>query len=297
VSESLVPLGRNREPSDGCRRYLPIVVTFDTRNLVLDLDIQDDWDEQVKASWKVNKAQVREELRAEFGTVDAEAKLDNYRAMGPAPWSIVFEHSLLLRQVRNAFAHGDFYPALVGASALGERLLHQVVHALRGDYINHLATTKAVKSGKLKNEWGSLIDVLHGWSVLDDETADAYRDLENRRHGAVHFDPRPEAVGREAALAALLDLQQIVERVFAPHGGPPRYIGGISGNSYLSLEAEHEPIVRRIFIPNCALVSPAHRMEPDESFPGGWRVYDDDDRDCAELSDKEFAARIEARGQ
>ncbi len=292
-----MPLGLDRGATDGCRRYLPIIVTFDTRNLVLDLDIQDDWDGQIKASWDRNKAQVRDELQAEFGTIDAEAKLDNYRAMGSAPWSIVFEHSVLLRQVRNAFAHGDFYPALVGASALGERLLHQLVHALRRDYINHSASTKAVKSGNLKNEWGSLIDVLQGWGVLDDETADAYRDLEDRRHAAVHFDPRPEAVGRESALAALLDLQQIVERVLAPHGGPPRYIDGISGNSYLSLDAEDEPIVRRIFIPNCALVSPAHRMEPDESFPGGWRVYDDDDYDCAALSDDEFAARIEARGR
>lgn len=244
-----------------------------------------------------NQLQIREGLQAEFGTIDAEAKLDNYRAMGPAPWSVVFEHSALLREIRNAFAHGDFYPALVGASALGERLLHQLVLALRGDYITHPATTKAVKSGNLKNEWSTLIDVLHGWGVLDGGTADAYRDLERRRHAAVHFDPRPEAVGRESALAALLDLQQIVQRVFAPHGGPPRYIDGVSGNSFLSIKAEQDPIVRRIFIPNCALVSPAHRMEADESSPGVWRVYDYDGYDCAPLSDEEFAARIDARGR
>jgi hypothetical protein len=54
---------------------------------------------------------IRMELLAEHGTVDGESKIDNYRAMGPAPMSVVHQHNQVLEQVRSAFAHGDFYPA------------------------------------------------------------------------------------------------------------------------------------------------------------------------------------------
>jgi hypothetical protein len=267
-------------------------VDFDTRNVVLDLEIQEEWDVEIKAMWEENKAGVRANLLAEFGPLDADAKLDNYRSMGPAPWSVVFEHSALLRQVRSSFAHGAFYPALVGACALGERLLHQLVHALLEDFVNDPATTKRVRAGNLGNEWGTLIRVLEGWGILDGVVADIYRELESRRHAAVHFDPGLKAAGRDSALSALIAIQEIVQHIFEPHGGPPRYIANIAGASYIALEAEREPLIRHIYLPNCALVSPAHRLEADESVLGGWRVYDDPGYPCDSLTDEQFAMRL-----
>jgi hypothetical protein len=90
-----VPLGGARGPEDGCRRYRPLKVDFDTRNVVLDLVIQDDWEPDNKALWEENQRQVQAGLVAELGPVNAEQKLDNYRAMGPAPWSVVFSHTVL----------------------------------------------------------------------------------------------------------------------------------------------------------------------------------------------------------
>jgi hypothetical protein len=205
---------------------------------------------------------------------------------------VVFEHTVLLNQIRSSFAHGDFFPALVGACALGERLLHQLVLALHADYVNHRATTKRVRSGHPGNEWSSLIAVLHGWGIFDNEVAEIYGQLEQLRHQAVHFDTDLNAAAREPALAALVALQQIVEHVLEPHGGPPRYIADIPGASYLTLRAEKEPLIRRIFIPNCVLVSPAHRVEPNASASGGWAVYDDSQYACDSLTDEEFAQRV-----
>ena len=256
------------------------------------MEIKDAWDDSIKAMWEANKASVREGVLAEFGSLDGDRKLDNYRAMGPAPWSVVFEHSVLLRQVRGSFAHGSFYPALVGACALGERLLHQLVQSLRQDYINHPATTKRVRSGRLSSEWGTLIDVLHGWTVLDDEVAATYHNLEMLRHAAVHFDPALPAEGREPALEALLALQEIVASVFEPHGGPPRYIAETPGAAYLSLDAEAEPLIKRIFLPHSALVSPTHRLEWSDEDSDEWIVYDDCVHPCAPLTDGEFAERL-----
>jgi hypothetical protein len=290
--EQLTTLGRTRGPRDGCRRYRTIRVTFDTRNIVLGLKIEKDWEPGIKRMWEENKAGVQADLVSELGSKGFESKLENYRAMGPAPWSVVFEHTALLGQVRGSFAHGDFYPALVGACALGERLLHQLVLTLRADFVNHSATTKRVRAGNLGTEWGALIDVLEGWGIFEKEVADVYRELERRRHAAIHFDPSLQAARRESALSALLALQQIVEHVFEPHGGPPRYIADTSGASYIALAAEKEPLVRRIFIPNCALVSPSHRLEADESVPGKWRIYDDVDFLSDPLTDEQFAERL-----
>lgn len=265
---------------------------YDTRNVVLDLVIEDDWDPDIKALWEDNKQQIRAGLMAELGPLGAEHKLDNYRAMGPAPWSVMFGHTILLRQIRSAFAHGDYFPALVGSCALGERILHQLVHALRADYVNHRGTTKRIRSGNLGNEWGSLITVLHRWGVFSEQTAEVYRRLEEYRHQAVHFDAELKASEREPALTALLALQEIVEQVFASHGGPPRYIADTPGVPYLALQAEQEPLVRRILVPNCVLVSPAHYAEPDPSSPTGWAVYDDPNYACDPLTDAEFASRV-----
>jgi hypothetical protein len=266
-------------------------VDFDTRNVVLDLVIQDDWEPDNKALWEENKRRIQAGLLAELGQMNAEQKLDNYRAMGPAPWSVVFRHTILLRQIRGAFAHGDYFPALVGACALGERILHQLVHALRSDYLNHRGTTKKVRSGRLGNEWGSLIAVLHSWNVLSDQTAEIYRLLEAYRHQAVHYDADLEASKREPALTALLALQEIVEQVFSPHG-TPRCIPDTPGVSFIALHAEQEPLVQRVFVPNCVLVSPAHCMEQDPASSTGWTVYDDPDYSCEPLSDDEFATRV-----
>jgi hypothetical protein len=258
--------------------------------LILDVEINADWEPQIKEMWASNQEGVRDGLLAELGRAGGQDKLDNYRAMGPAPWSVVFQHSALLRQVRSSFAHGDFYPALVGACALGERLLHELILALRDDYMNHRATTKRVRNGRLGTEWGTLIGVLHGWGVFEDGVAETYCELEQLRHAAVHFDPALPVAGREPALEALLALQRVVERVFEPHGGPPRYIADTPGDSYISLDAESEPLIRRIFLPHCALVSPAHRLEYDDS--DSWTVFDDVDYPSVALTDEQFVQHL-----
>jgi len=166
------------------------------------------------------------------------------------------------------------------------------VHALREDYVNHQASTRRVRTGNLPNDWGALIDVLHGWGVLDDETAVLYRQIEQQRHASVHFNRDLLPARREPALEALQVIQRIIEAVLAPHGGPPRWIANTPGNSYLGLQAEAEPIVQRIFIPRCALVSPGHRLQYHENGAPEWLAFDDLDRRCEPLSDEQFAQRL-----
>jgi hypothetical protein len=50
---------------------------------------------------------------------------------GAAPSSVVALHNIHLTQVRAAFVGMNYYPALLGASGLGERILNQLVLTLR----------------------------------------------------------------------------------------------------------------------------------------------------------------------
>jgi hypothetical protein len=290
-----VPLGKERSDGDGCRRYRPIEIGFDTRPHILTMEIGEDWEPEVAAQWRHTQSSIRMSVLAEHGTINGDDKIANFTAMGPAPWSIVFEHNTLLKQVRSAFIHGDFYPALVGACALGERILNELIISLRADYVNHKKTTARVRRGETFSDWNAPIEVLHGWGVLTDELEAKYQQLQQQRHESVHFKPGVDVAAREPALAALKLLQEIIEGIFVPHGGPPRYIENISGGDFFSLEAEQEPLIKRIFLPRSALLSPAHRfnIRPD----GGevvWEAFDDADYDPTPLTDAEFAAALPA---
>lgn len=270
-------------------------MTFDSRNAMLSQEISPDWEPEIQEQWRRNQAGTRMGLLAELGTVLGEEKLDNYLQMGSSPWSVIFRHNELLAQVRSACAHGDFYPALVGACALGERLLNELLLVLRQDYINHPATTRRVRSGRPLTDWTSGIQVLQGWGVLDDGTAERLGTLAELRHRSVHFNDSLDAGARQPALDALHLVQAVIESVFTPHGVPPLFIADIAGASFLALASEQLPLVKRVYLPNSALLSPAHRMFPKTTESGvEWTVFDDADYDPTPLSDEEFAAAIPA---
>lgn len=293
VRQVQVELGTPRGDQDGCRRYRPLQFNFDTRATFLDTVIEDNWEVGVKEQWRGNKSSVRMHLLAEHGTIDGDEKIENFCALGPAPWSISYEHTDPLKQVRSAFTHGDFFPALVGACALGERIFNHLILALRQDYVNHRATTKRIRAHDTFDDWGHAIDVLRGWGVFTDEVATTYRKLEEKRHASIHFDPKVPATARQPALTAILAVQTIIAEIFAPLGGPPTYIPGTSGASFIALAAEDTPLVKRLFIPRSALLSPAHRLYP--SVDGNaftTTIIDDADYDAAPLTDEEFAAAL-----
>jgi hypothetical protein len=250
------------------------------------MDIQDDWEPRVKAMWAKNKAYVEAEILNELGHADGAAKLDNYAAMGAAPWSIVFHHNPLIAQVRSAFAHGDFYPALLGACALGEHILMQLLLALREDYRDHPATTPQVWKSRPMRNWPEGVQVLQDWGVLSSEQATRYEDLRRQRNAAAHFDVDVGPEQRAPALAALKDIQQIIEGVFSPHSGS-HFIPETRGAFFLRLEAEAIPFVRRILIPHSVLVSPRHEMNI--GLDGSWATTDDSRYEPASLTDEEFA--------
>lgn len=282
--------GRERTARDGCRRYIPHAISFNTRARILTDEINPDWDPDIVAQHEENRRQARMRIIHEFGNADHERKIQDYGELGPAPWSVLDQHNEFMTQVRDAFAFGAYYPALVGACALGERLLNELVIRLRDSYRPHPATVE-VATRKTFSDWVVCIKALFEWGVLDDSVATKLYELRRLRNRSVHYGKHiAGSDAREDALQAVLLVQEIVQDLFIPHGGPPKFISGVSGHSFLALESEDRPFIREFILPASLLVSPNFVMEYN-SKAGWFDVFDDDtyQDEFPTLTDDEFA--------
>lgn len=280
--------GRVRTDADGCRRYMVHAMSFDTRAHVLNTAIEDTWESEIQQQWRNNRHAVRQGLIHEFGNADHERKISDFAALGTAPWSIVDLHNEFIAQIRAAFTIGAYYPALVASGALGERILNQLIVRLRDDYASHPATVNVADARSFSN-WRTCITALEAWGVLDREMAEKFGKLNHMRNRAIHYGEHlNNSDARQDALASVLLIQDIVERLFAPIGGPPIFISGTKGHSFIGRVSEDIPLVKEFYLPACVLVSPKFEMRP--TVHGWFEVFDDDtyqDR-FSELSDEEF---------
>ena len=285
-----VTYGSERGAEDGCRRYLPHAVSFNTQAHILTMEINPDWEPELIAQHEQNRSNARMRLIHEFGNADHDRKITDYAELGAAPWSVVDQHNVFMGQVRDAFAFGAYYPALVGACALGERLLNELVIRLRGSYGSHPATAKVAKQATF-NDWILCIGALFEWGVIADALATKFNELRKFRNRSVHYGKH--LVGSDArddALKAVLLVQEIVQDLFRPHGGPPQFIAGVTGHSFLALNSEDQPFIGEFILPASVLVSPNFRMVFNHEV-GWFDVFDDDtyQDEFPTLTDAEFA--------
>ncbi|WP_110239870.1 hypothetical protein [Nocardioides gilvus] len=286
-----VEVGQKRGSGDDSRRFTPTAFSFDTRANLLSTVIEDDWEDSIKEQWQANQQAVREILIHTFGAHIHAEKIQNFTDLGAAPWSVVALHNTYLSEVRAAFTATCYYPALLGACGLGERILNQLVLRLRGDYPDHEAT-KYIATQQSIDKWDKCIRALTGWGVFDQEVATEYRQLMQQRHAAVHYrSDLDSGNAREAALAAVMRISDIVNRVFSPMESSSHYFTGPIGRSYVKREDESLPFVKHFIIPACVLVSPTYRFVANSAAPGGFDVFDDADYGVGHppLSDEQFA--------
>lgn len=280
--------GRSRREGDDARRFTPVNFQFDTRANVLATEIEETWAPETQQQWRQNQASVREAVLHEFGVRNGEQKIRNFVDIGAAPWSVVALHNIYLAHVRAAFVAASYYPALLGACGLGERILNQLVLTLRVDHAEHEAT-KRVASKESFDNWKICIDTLNAWGVSTDETAARFTALMRRRHAAVHYRSELDSGdARDTALQAVMLIGELIEAIFTPLGERPHYFSGPIGRSYVRRGSEDDPFVKHFILPACVLVSPKYRFV---TTGAGLDVYDDPDCGVDEppLTDEQFA--------
>lgn len=286
-------VGRARNSGDDCRRYMPVLFSFDSRAFFLEQVPNDDWDEEARKELAERRRRLREAVSAEFGITNGDQKFADFAALGRSSFSIVASHNDVVSDVRRAFVAGCYYSALVGATALGERILNDLVLRLREDYPDDDAT-KYVTGKKSFNDWDKMIKALLSWGVVSRDASHWCVELHKIRNNSVHYRSDRVLYARDMALRAMKLLDDIINHIFSPTGGRPILIPGTAGRFFISRAVESDPVVKHYFVPISVLVCPDHDFRA--SLTDVW-----DEVDYAEinglssLTDKQFADRYSSR--
>jgi hypothetical protein len=267
------------------RHAVPLFLDFDYRANLLASAIGENWSEEVKESHRQSRAQVIEGIGQQFGITELERKVDDFTAIGPLPSSAIAHHNLLLRQVRDAFVAGYYYPALTSGCALGERILNHLLLDMRESF-RSTPEFKRVHRKDSFDDWSLAITTLEAWQVLQPDSAEALRELAQIRHRSLHFTPETALNTREHALAAIQHLMKVIEHQFSAFGTCPWFIEGTKGVCFIKKDWEADPFVRKYYVLRCPKVGPLFTWT---HTPDGWAARDyefyEDDR---EVTDEEF---------
>jgi hypothetical protein len=204
---------------------------------------------------------------------------------------VLAHHNLLFHQVRQSFVIGSYYPALVGACALGERILNHLIIDLR-DFYRATPEYRRVHRKNSFDDWRLPIDTLEAWGVLLPAAATEFRELMPLRHRSIHFNVSTYSTLRDDALAAILNMRTIIEQQFGTFALRPWFIEGTLGHVFIRKSYEVHPFIRTYFLPRCPFVGPLFAMR---HGPNGWKFFDLADYGPGEWSDEEFALQYNER--
>ncbi len=170
----------------GRRRHLSYSMDFDTRVHQFE-EPNDGWEDDVRRLHLENQENVISGLTSEFGPNQLDKKIENFIAIGSKPFSVLAFHNQYFDEVRRAFVIGAYYPALVSACALGERILNHLTLDLR-DFFKHTLEYKKIYRKDSFDNWQVPIDTLQAWGVLLPKAVDEFRMLVKLRHRSIHFN-------------------------------------------------------------------------------------------------------------
>ncbi len=179
-------IGRPRLPTDGCRRYRVTAVTFDTRPVR-----PGHGDRRFLGGRRRARSSGRRAKRRHSRACSLRVRCRGLRP--ETRWTSSRLAPSRGRLWRQSEPSGDpkrlrgcaYYPALLGAVGLGERILNQVILERRDALADHPAT-KPVATNKAFDDWKPMIRVLKTWQVLPDDVATNFERLRRLRHDAVH---------------------------------------------------------------------------------------------------------------
>jgi len=268
----------------GRRRYHPFAYDFDSTPVSLD-DPGEHWEEKVKAFHIENRNKAIKRLKAEYGERRLAQVIQDTKSLGSKPFSIVSHHNLMHEQARRAFVSGLYFPALVSACAIGERILNHLILDLR-DYYRSSPHYRHLYRKESFNDWRLAVRVLEDWGVLLPDVGPAFICLAALRNRSVHFNPATYTTMREDGLSALQTLGRIIQLQFGVFGRQPWFIENTPGAQFIKRAYEDVPFVKTYIVPISGFVGVEYGMEIMER---GWRHLDYRDYGPGQLDDAEYA--------
>ncbi len=130
---------------------------------------------------------------------------------------------------------------------------------MRDDFRSTPEYRKVNRKNSFDN-WNLPIDTLSSWGILLLEVVDLFRELKEKRNNAIHFRPDVDKNDRELALQSILCLGDIIAKQFSGFGTQPWFITEVPGESYIKKDWETNIYIQKIYLPNCQLVGPFHKV-------------------------------------
>jgi hypothetical protein len=205
--------------------------------------------------------------------------------------SLLTYHNRLHEQARRTFVAAAYYPALVAACALGERILNHLVLDLRDSFQSSDHYKKVYRKQSF-DKWPFVVSVLTDWKVFAEGVGAEFLALGEVRNRSIHFNPETYQSLREDALASLQRLNAIIAKQFGYFGFQPWFIEDTPGAQFVKRAYENDPFVRAYVIPRSGFVGALYGMEMSGGF---WKHLDYTDYGDDELSDDQFARRFRER--
>jgi hypothetical protein len=269
----------------GARRYHPFSFDFDSTPWSL-AEPEKHWEEHIKQTHRENRAQQIERLKQDYGSRHIEDVVKNVTELGAKSMSLLAYHNQFHEQARRSFVAGAYYPALVAACALGERILNHLVLDLRDSFKSSEHYRKVYRKDSFDN-WPFAVSVLTDWKVLVDGVGTDFLALGELRNRSIHFNPETYQSLRENALAALQRLNAILGKQFGYFGRQPWFIESTPGAQFVKRDYEIDPFVRTYLIPRSGFIGPLYGM--DRTPDGYWMHLDYSDYGDGQLTDEAFA--------
>ena len=234
------------------RRYHPFSFDFDSTPIDL-RDPEETWDEPVKKHHIVQKEQAIERLQFKYGAMHVDRVVEDVRDLGPKGMSLIAYHNQIHQQARDSFVTGAYFPALVGACSLGERILNHLILDLRDFYKTSPQYKKVYRRASFDN-WQFAVKILEDWKVLASGVGEEFLSLSKLRNRSIHFNVETYSVLREDALSALKILGRIIGKQFGYFGTQPWFIGDTPGAQFVKQGWETAPFVQVYIIPRSGFV-------------------------------------------
>ena len=268
------------------KRYRVLGFNLDSTAALSAQEISDMWQPDAQETHRADKESIRQHFIEQFGALNSDAKIQNLFDLGGPPLSVVAFHNTFLRQARDAFVIGAYYPALTGICALGERVFNDLILRLR-DFYTDTPEYKRVYNKSSFDKWEMAIDVLETWHVVLPDVVREYENLARIKNRTMHFHHVTDRDARSLALEAIDSFSRILRMQFSGFGNQPWFIPQTPGASFIKKEAETQPFIQVVYLPNSVLVGPDHELEFSENLQVS--VTDRDDYEAIEISDEEFA--------
>ena len=276
-------IGNCPENRPQMKRFRITNMEFDTRAKVLEIEILDSWEENVKLLWLQNKEIIISNIFTEYG--QKPEVLVNFIDLGAKPFSVISSHNLYHEHARHAFIVGAYYASVTAVCALGERILNYLVISLR-DTFKNVTTNEDINTHKSFSNWKLLNETLLEWGIFEEDIFDKFKALAQIRHRVIHYNKKLDTDLRETALQSLKLLAEIISIQFSGLANSKYFISEMASETYIKKQYENHPFVELVYLPNGTNVSPFHNVK--NITNGVFEIEDLKEFEGREISDSEF---------